>query len=93
MGSQIVGPWKIVLAAPGIGDTFTFHLSFYGVNLCCAKGENEGGFVMGNLADLADLKPEQLTEAASPALRAAIERHKDGDSSSMAFRSFINPDN
>ncbi|MEV4125419.1 hypothetical protein [Nocardia sp. NPDC049707] len=47
---------------------------------------------MGNLADLADLKPEQLTEAASPALRAAIERHRDGNSSSMNFNSFINPD-
>ncbi|WP_330252124.1 hypothetical protein OG874_39465 [Nocardia sp. NBC_00565] len=46
---------------------------------------------MENLAELAELDPEQLMANSSPALRAAIERHKT-QSRGNGFTSFISPD-
>lgn len=47
---------------------------------------------MGNLAELADRNADQMMALATPALRAALERHKNQSKKGHnAFNSFINP--
>ncbi len=53
--------------------------------------EMEGGYVVGNPTEFADLDPQQLAAVENPALRAALERHlaQSEGPRAFGFQSFI----